>query len=245
MKGEVGVRSGIKFATWKCVKCYSEMSYYTGNDLEQEEESEGSDVQWDTTNEEGASLDQSLVVLGTGQATTNRARANRDGGQEIAEMAKALTGVLQTQAAGAQVNNDQLGRSLQELTALMAQREKREMEQKAEMDAEKEKKKRERAEGPVIVEDAVKIIEKELKIKDDSNSTIDIQARSILGRNPNAPPSEWWGPDKKWPRVARPAVGALMDVKHLMPSHVAAEAILSYHDREKYLELKHFINKNR
>ena len=143
------------------------------------------------------------------------------------------------------MNNDQLGRSLQELTPLMAQREKREMEQKAEMDAEKEKKKRERAEGPVIVEDAVKIIEKELKIKDDSNSTIDIQARSILGRNPNAPPSEWWGPDKKWPRVARPAVGALMDVKHLMPSHVASEAILSYHDREKYLELKHFINKNR
>ena len=73
LKGGVGVRSGIKFATWKFVKCYSEMSYYTGNDLEQEEESDGSDIAWDTTNEEGASLDQSLMVLGTGQGTASRA----------------------------------------------------------------------------------------------------------------------------------------------------------------------------
>ena len=48
---------------------------------------------------------------------------------------------------------------------------------------------------------------------------LNISDMYVLCRNPNAPPSEWWGPDKKWPRVARPAVGALIEVKHLMPSN--------------------------
>ena len=56
-----------------------------------------------------------------------------------------------------------------------------------------------------------------MRIKDEMK--LNMYDMYILHRNPNAPPSEWWGPDKKWPRVARPAVGALIETKHLMPSN--------------------------
>ena len=151
-----------------------------------------------------------------------------------AAVAATLEGI--NPAGGSQTTNA----ALESLTKVLAMQEKRAIAQ----EEEREKRKRKEAEGPKITEDPITVVEKEIKIKDDSNGIIDIEARSLLGRNPNAPPSEWWGPDKKWPRIARPAVGALLDVKHIMPSHVAAEAVLSYHDREQYLELKHFINRN-
>ena len=98
---------------------------------------------------------------------------------QINDMMKiAVEGMMKAQATGNQVNNEQLG----ELTRLMAQREKRELEQKEQQDAEREKRKREKAEGPVVTEDPVKIIEQELMIRDDSNRVIDIKARSLLGR---------------------------------------------------------------
>ena len=89
------------------------------------------------------------------------------------------------------------------------------------------------------------MVEKTLTIKDDSNGTIDIVARSTLGKNPNAAPAEWIGGEKLWPRVARPAVGQLLEMAHICPAHLAPKAVLSLHDTHKYLELKHFINRNR
>ena len=66
----------------------------------------------------------------------------------------------------------------------------------------------------------------------------------IAGRNPNAPPSEWWGGEKQWPQVAKPVVGALLEMSHITPSHVAKEAVLSLHDSNRFLEIKHFTNRN-
>ena len=205
----------------------------------------GSDSEddWVTRNEDGEDLDLSVM-------TVNSDRFNNNGGTKegqtmpvgeqariLAEAVKCVLGNVQQQP---QQGLDALGPVLSRITDVLEMTQKRDTE----LEREREKRKRKEAEGPVILEDPVVIIERELKIKDDSNAVIDIEARSLLGRNPNAPPSEWWGGDKKWPRVARPAVGALLDIRHMCPSHVAEEAVLGYHDAQKFLELKHFVNKN-
>ena len=79
----VGVKVRSKGCNLKFVLNYSEMSYCTGNDLEQGEESDGSDLAWDTTNEEGASLDQSLIVVGCHQGEDEQGQraGDRGGGQ--------------------------------------------------------------------------------------------------------------------------------------------------------------------
>ena len=167
-------------------KHYSEMSIYTGDN---DAETTDSEDEWATRNQGGEELDQSLFVLdnsarddGNQGGEKEKGRNRRGGGlqaDQINDMMKiAVEGMMKAQAAGAQVNNEQLG----ELTRLMAQREKRELEQKEQQDAEREKRKREKAEGPVVTEDPVKIIEQELMIRDDSNRVIDIKARSLLGR---------------------------------------------------------------
>lgn len=48
-----------------------------------------------------------------------------------------------------------------------------------------ESKKRREAVGPAVLEDEVKVVEKQLSIRDDSNGIIKIEARATLGRNPN------------------------------------------------------------
>ena len=162
------------------------MSICTGGN---DEEATDSEDEWATRNQGGEELDQSLFVLDnsarddSNQGGEKEKGRNRRGGglqaDQINDMMKiAVEGMMKAQAAGAQVNNEQLG----ELTRLMAQREKRELEQKEQQDAEREKRKREKAEGPVVTEDPVKIIEQELMIRDDSNRVIDIKARSLLGR---------------------------------------------------------------
>ena len=57
-----------------------------------------------------------------------------------------------------------------------------------ELDWQKEKlesKKRREAVGPAVLEDEVKVVEKQLSIRDDSNGIIKIEARATFGRNPN------------------------------------------------------------
>lgn len=164
------------------------MSICTGDE---DAEATDSDEEWATRNQGGEDLDQSLYVLdnsaredGNQGGEKEKGRNRRSGGlqvnsDQLNDMMKiAVEGMMKAQAAGNQVNNEQLG----ELTRLMAQREKRELEQKEQQDAEREKRKREKAEGPVVTEDPVKIIEQELMIRDDSNRVIDIKARSLLGR---------------------------------------------------------------
>ena len=162
------------------------MSICTGGN---DEEATDSEDEWVTRNQGGEELDQSLFVLdnsarddGNQGGEKEKGRNRRGGGlqaDQINDMMKiAVEGMMKAQATGNQVNNEQLG----ELTRLMAQREKRELEQKEQQDAEREKRKREKAEGPVVTEDPVKIIEQELMIRDDSNRVIDIKARSLLGR---------------------------------------------------------------
>ena len=48
-----------------------------------------------------------------------------------------------------------------------------------------ESKKRREAVGPAVLEDEVKVVEKQLSIRDDSNGIIKIEARATLGHNPN------------------------------------------------------------
>lgn len=155
----------------------------------------------------------------------------------LAEAVKNVMGNIQQQP---QHDLAILGPVLNRITDVLEMTQKRDQD----LEKEREKRKRKEAEGPVVLEDPVVVIEKEIKVRDDSNSVIDVAARSLLGRNPNAPPSEWWGGDNKWPRVARPAVGALLDMRHMCPSHIAEEAVLGYHDSQKFLELKHFVNRN-
>lgn len=200
----------------------------------------GSDSEddWTTRNEDGEDLDLSVMTVNSDRVNNNRG-AKEGQAIPVDEQARVLAEALKMMQQPQQ-GLEALGPVLSRITDVLEMTQKRDQD----LEKEREKRKRKEAEGPVVLEDPVTTIEKEIKIKDDSNTVIDVEARSLLGRNPNAPPSEWWGGDKKWPRVARPAVGALLDIRHMCPSHVAEEAVLSYHDSQKFLELKHFVNKN-
>ena len=213
---------------------------------------EDSDDEWLASNKEGEDLDQSVVALDTnGQKDTaghrearkeppskegdNQGSANMDLVNIVKE---AMTEAVKMGIAVAQGQSkeSEIGECVKRLTTIVETSEKAKKSE--------ESRKRKIDDELVITEDEVVVVEKEIKIRDDSNAVIDIQARSLLGRNPNAPPSEWWGGERRWPRVARPAVGTALDIRHLCPSYVAREAVLAFHDSQKYLTINHFTYKN-
>ena len=202
-----------------------------------------SDEDWtDDDNINGEELDMSVVFAGEGSSSSGKKKLKQD------KMMETIQKVMESSLAGQAKMSEETTRILSTMAAVMEKQQEakaREEERLKEKEKEKEEtRKRKEAEGPEIKEDVVEVVEKTLTIKDDSNGTIDIVARSTLGRNPNAAPAEWIGGEKQWPRVARPAVGQLLEMAHICPAHVAPEAVLSFHDTFKYLELKHFINRN-
>lgn len=207
------------------------------------ENGDNSDEDWsDHDNDNGEELDVSVLFAGAGNSRGGK-------NQKQDKMMETMQKVLEKSLEGQAKMSEETTRILAQMAGVIkTQQEARTKEEQRMLEKEKEKeesRKRKEAEGPEIKEDAVEVIEKTLTIKDDSNGTIDIVARSMLGRNPNAAPSEWIGGEHTWPRVARPAVGHLLEMSHICPAHVAPEAVLSFHDTHKYLELKHFINRNR
>lgn len=203
-----------------------------------------SDEDWiDEDNLNGEELDMSVVFAGEGNNNSGKKKPKQE------RLMEQIQKVMQDTLAGQAKMSEETTRILSTMAGVMEKQQEakvREEERLKEKEREKEEtRKRKEAEGPEVKEDVVEVVEKTITIRDDSNGTIDIAARSMLGRNPNAAPSEWIGGEKQWPRVARPAVGQLLEMAHICPAHVAPEAVLSWHDSHKYLELKHFINRNR
>ena len=85
-----------------------------------------------------------------------------------------------------------------------------------------------------------------ITVKDDFCSVVDVQARSLLGRNPSGKPGEYWGPGagKRWPKTVSPVMATQIDLSHVMPVYIATETVLARHDTTRYVELKHFTNRN-
>ena len=86
-----------------------------------------------------------------------------------------------------------------------------------------------------------------ITMKDDFCAVIDVQAHSLLGRNPSGKPENYWGPreGKKWPKTVSPVMATQVDLSHIMPSYIATETVLARHDAHRFVELKHFTNRNR
>ena len=85
-----------------------------------------------------------------------------------------------------------------------------------------------------------------ITVQDNFCSTVDVRARSLLGRNPSGKPGEYWGPGegKRWPKTVSPVMATQIDLSHIMPVYIATETVLARHDTTRYVELKHFTNKN-
>ena len=181
-----------------------------------------------------------MSVLFAGEGNNNGAKHPKQD-----KMMETMQKVLEKSLAGQARMSEETTRILSQMAVVMEKQQETKTKEEERMQEKEESRKRKEAEGPEIKEDVVEVVEKTLAIRDDSNGTIDIVARSTLGRNPNAAPSEWIGRENMWPRVARPAEGQLLEMSHICPAHVAPEAVLSFHDTYKYLELKHFINRNR
>ena len=205
------------------------------------EETEDSDssLDWNKDNqggEEWVELDNSVAVVEdrTAVAANNVARppGPSQGGtqgqtqgvqmQQVQQFVDAALKAAMTNMGqeSAQHDGEKVTNCLEKITEILQNQMKCKQE---ELDMQKEKlesRKRREADGPAVLEDEVKVVEKQLSIRDDNNGIIDIEARSTLGRNPNSDPSCWIGGDKVWPRVARPAVGALLNMRHIMPSYI-------------------------
>ena len=85
-----------------------------------------------------------------------------------------------------------------------------------------------------------------LTVKDDFGAAVDVRARSLLGRNPSAKPGDYWGPGegKRWPKTVSLVMATQVDLTHIMPSYIATETVLARHDTTRFVELKHFTNRN-
>ena len=45
--------------------------------------------------------------------------------------------------------------------------------------------------------------------------------------------------------MVSPVMATQVDLGHLMPAYVATETVLARHDGHRFVELKHFTNRNR
>lgn len=206
-----------------------------GGEGETEDDS-ASDYEWNKDNQGGdewADLDNSVTVVNSNGARVDSPGQGPSGGTnqgqtqmvQLQHVQQFVDTALKAAWPNMGQENQQHGGEkvtscLEKITEILQNQMKCKQE---ELDMQKEKlesRKRREADGPAVLEDEVKVVEKQLSIKDDSNGIIDIQARATLGRNPNSDPSCWIGGDKAWPRVARPAVGALLNMRHIMPSYI-------------------------
>ena len=206
-----------------------------GGDGETEDDS-ASDYEWNKDNqggEEWTDLDSSVTVVNSNGARVDSpgqgpSRASDQGQTQMVQLQHVQQFVDNAMKAAwpnmgqenYQHGGEKVTSCLEKITEILQNQMKCKQE---ELDMQKEKlesRKRREADGPAVLEDEVKVVEKTLTIKDDSNGVIDIQARATLGRNPNSDPSCWIGGDKVWPRIARPAVGALLNMRHIMPSYI-------------------------
>ena len=87
------------------------------------------------------------------------------------------------------------------------------------------------------------LTDKEVRVKDDNNTTIDAFARNLLCKNPNsADPSSWWSAE--FENVSKPVLGESLCLGHLGPGTVNPDVILKMHDRCKVVTVKELLTSN-
>ena len=91
-------------------------------------------------------------------------------------------------------------------------------------------------------EDKMELVDRDVRIKDDGKTTIDVAARVLLGKSPNSAPELWWS--SEIPQITKPRLAHSLQYGHITGSFVCRETVWKFHDRGEFLTLKHFSSNN-
>ena len=91
-------------------------------------------------------------------------------------------------------------------------------------------------------EDKLVLVEKDIQVRDDGKTVIDIDMRMMAAKFPNSPPDTWWS--AQIPQVSKPRLAHSLHFGYITGSHVCRETIYKFHDRGEFLTLKNFSSNN-
>ena len=91
-------------------------------------------------------------------------------------------------------------------------------------------------------EDKLVMVEKDIRVKDDGKTVIDIDMRMMAAKFPNSPPDNWWS--AKIPQVTKPRLAHSLHFGYITGSHICRETIYKFHDGGEFLTLKNFSSNN-
>ena len=123
----------------------------------------------------------SVYVVDSDKANNNRRQKQGQGSLDIERLTDVVTAIMkpmmELQAKKNETQEEILGQVAKVLD-IQVQDSKAQAEERTK---ERESRKRKEQEDELVKEDEVTVVEKTLEIRDDSNSVIDITARSLLG----------------------------------------------------------------
>ena len=91
-------------------------------------------------------------------------------------------------------------------------------------------------------EDKLVLVEKDIQVRDDGKTVIDIDMRMMAAKFPNSPPDNWWSAEI--PQITRPRLAHSLHFGYITGSHICRETIYKFHDRGEFLTLKNFSSNN-
>lgn len=150
--------------------------FYSGDS-----EGEESDDDWDKDNEGGAELDMSVYMVDPDKTNNNKKQKQVQGTLDIGALTNVVAAIMKPMMELQAKKNETQEEILGQVAKVLDIQVQDSRAQAEERSKEKESRKRKEQEDELVKEDEVVVVERTLEIRDDSNSVIDINARSLLG----------------------------------------------------------------